>query len=695
MSAIVNIRNVIRRGGKDYRVIALLEDLVVLFPIEGTAFKVDCVPFHVLGAELRDGTSTRIDDPAIQYLNVSHTPKEIEAAQQRFSLIEPIVHNTEAIVNSKLRLVILKNLAEERGETLEKIRRYAYRYLSQYFRFGMSVSSLARQRTPESVTNRAYKVKGGRKSRLPQGTIVTNEIRALMTDVLKRYVLKDGGLSIPQAYSVFATDFAKTFPSIPKEQVPTITQFRYHFNTRISAVDKVTLTNSSIILNKDIAPATGTVLEIAKFPGAIYEIDSTVDNIYLLSSDKTMPVGRPVLYSVVDAYSGMIVGIDVSFEGSQYRSAAQAIFNAIRNKQEYCNSFNVLIGEDEWPAEGIPTAIVADNGELAGAKIEHFAKTFGVQISNTAPHRGDQKGSVEQSFRLLQHELASFVQHAAPDPVTLKKAGGKDNRSNATLTLYEYTRLVIEAVLLVNKRIRTVVPSDYPVTSPATPNAIWLWARNRGRWGISAVDSAMRLCFALMPTVKPTFSDHGINVEGLRYECQNDAVKELFLRGRNNRSRPPRALVAYDPSNVSIAYLIPDSNKPMTFYPCELTANYKRYAGMSIYEASRVLETKRDTDTKTRRENAFAEGETRQGQALIVEQAKATKPQTTMTNSEMTRRIAQSRSQERLEQNRALSFATTEPTKKLPQQDVPSEEQSSDGEWKALASFDDIADDWK
>lgn len=61
----------------------------------------------------------------------------------------------------------------------------------------------------------------------------------------------------------------------------------------------------------------------------------------------------------------------------------------------------------------------------------------------------------------------------------------------------------------------------------------------------------------------------------------------------------------------------------------------------------------------------------------------------------MTRRIAQSRSQERLEQNRALSFATTEPTKKLPQQDVPSEEQSSDGEWKALASFDDIADDWK
>lgn len=107
-----------------------------------------------------------------------------------------------------------------------------------------------------------------------------------MTDVLKRYVLKVGGLSIPQAYAVFATEFAKTFPSIPKEQVPTITQFRYHFNTRISVVDKVSLTNSSIILNKDIAPATGTVLEIAKFPGAIYEIDSTVDNIYLLSSDK-------------------------------------------------------------------------------------------------------------------------------------------------------------------------------------------------------------------------------------------------------------------------------------------------------------------------------------------------------------------------------------------------------------------------
>ena len=98
MAAIVNIRDVIHRGGKIYRVIALSKDLVVLFPIEGKAFKIDCVPFHVLDAELRDGISTRIEDPASNYLVVSHTPKEIEAAQRRFSLIEPIVHNTEAIL---------------------------------------------------------------------------------------------------------------------------------------------------------------------------------------------------------------------------------------------------------------------------------------------------------------------------------------------------------------------------------------------------------------------------------------------------------------------------------------------------------------------------------------------------------------------------------------------------------------------
>ncbi|MBJ6966181.1 transposase, partial [Vibrio cholerae] len=70
----------------------------------------------------------------------------------------------------------------------------------------------------------------------------------------------------------------------------------------------------------------------------------------------------------------------------------------------------------------------------------------GVRIENTPPYRGDAKGIVERHFRTIQADFKPF----APGVVagtTIKKRGGKDYRLDATLTLDDFTKIIIGSIL--------------------------------------------------------------------------------------------------------------------------------------------------------------------------------------------------------------------------------------------------------
>ena len=128
---------------------------------------------------------------------------------------------------------------------------------------------------------------------------------------------------------------------------------------------------------------------------------------------------------------------------------------------------------DQWPTVGIPDAILADRGELLGHQIESLEKAFGVRIENTPPYRGDAKGIVERYFRTLQAEFKPF----APGVVTgtrVRKRGGKDYRLDATLTLDDFTRIMLASILHRNQY--AVLPkydrdADMPNDMALTPLA--------------------------------------------------------------------------------------------------------------------------------------------------------------------------------------------------------------------------------
>ena len=159
--------------------------------------------------------------------------------------------------------------------------------------------------------------------------------------------------------------------------IPTYAQFYYFYNTRYRNQNnsKEILTNQKTL--KDHKPLTSTATKQANGPGARYEIDSTIADIYLVSSrDPSQIIGRPTVYIVIDVFSRMITGLYVGMENSSFNTAIQCLSVAIQDKVTFCQSYGLQIQPEDWPIYGLPGAILADRGELIGYQIELLEKTF-------------------------------------------------------------------------------------------------------------------------------------------------------------------------------------------------------------------------------------------------------------------------------------------------------------------------------
>ena len=85
-------------------------------------------------------------------------------------------------------------------------------------------------------------------------------------------------------------------------------------------------------------------------PGAKYQIDATIGDIYLVSRfNRNEIIGRPVIYFIIDTFSRMIAGMYVGLEGPSWAGAMMALANAAADKVKYCAEYGVSIADEEWP----------------------------------------------------------------------------------------------------------------------------------------------------------------------------------------------------------------------------------------------------------------------------------------------------------------------------------------------------------
>lgn len=434
-----------------------------------------------------------------------------------------------------------------------------------------------------------------RKYTLGVGAIVDEHIEKLFRRVIDKYLLTEKQHSFPYAHRKFKTLYETYYPDVAESEIPSNWQMMYFYKREYGQVKKIKSRANKIEYLKDIQPLLSTVNANVLGPGSRFEIDATIADIYLISdSDRKNIVGRPIVYIVIDVFSRMVVGFYIGFESPSYVAAMQALAMAMTDKIEYCKQYGIDISPEEWPAIGLPDAILADRGELLGHQIEALERNFSVRIENTPPYRGDAKGIVERNFKTLQANFKPY----APGVVTgnkIKKHGGKDYRLDATLTVHEFTEIILASILVRNnfhplvKYDRSI---DMPSDLPMTPLSLWNWGLQH-RTGKLRTVSEDALKVSLLPRTKATFSELGVCIFGVYYVAQEILANGWMHRGKEVH-RPQSFDAAYDPRTADYIYLFPQNNSA-EYWLCRLTPRSREFAGCSFWDVWQTTAVQKTT----------------------------------------------------------------------------------------------------
>lgn len=655
--------------GKRYRVV--LEHLSDLMLIDVDSEK--AWPFPVSEPEFEALGYTTIPDP----YPLSTVEEDSVGAQKRdeaWDTLSPLLNHYLLLFNKKERNRLIKALLA----STDKPRLYIIRQLRRYWQRGMAPNALApdyykcgaKGQPRREVENKA----GPKRTVSPgKGVPVTDEVVELFRRVLDGFYLTNEKVPFTAAYDKAVGLFKARYPSATEKSLPTMRQFRYFYETNYRKNEVIRKRTPSRIYQKDKRALTSTSANLNFGPGARYEIDATIGDLYLVAEqDPGVIIGRPVLYFVKDVFSRMVVGMYVGLENPSWVAAMIALANAFSDKTAYCREHGVNIGVEDWPSVGVPAGIMADRGELLHKQADVLVNRFGIQLSNSRAYRGDDKAICERFFGTIQGKFRPYV-GGVVEPVNGKKRNGKRYELDAVLNLREFTEMLINLVIIYNTQ--HVVEGydfapDMPTDLPAVPRELW-------NWGIQNRTGTLRSCdeklarINLLPFETGTVSQVGITFKGLVYTCQEALAAGWFDRIRPNR--PSKVDIAFDPRRTDTVYLRPDSEFE-SYWVCELSDRSRRYKGMSFVEAAGILKEMNRTKATAKQEEDYHKPDALTAVEEIVANAKkrkdANKP--TVTDSNRLKGIRQNRASEKeLERNRSGIKSNTQSTRDRPADVVP------------------------
>ncbi|MCG7410819.1 Mu transposase C-terminal domain-containing protein [Paenibacillus sp. ACRRX] len=421
-----------------------------------------------------------------------------------------------------------------------------------------------------------------------QGINITEEVKLQFFHVIKKYYRQKEKQSLADTYDLLLRDFysdvyyengVKKFKVWDRTRIPTYHQFYYWYNKNKDDKADILFRESTKYFESNKRPLLSNSLSEVDGPGARYQVDATIADIYLVSSfDRSLIIGRPVVYGVIDVYSRMVTGIYVGLEGPSWVGAMMALDNMITDKVEYCSKYEIPINETQWPAKHLPDIILADRGEFEGYAVEGLINNLRIKIENTSAYRGDLKGIIERHFRTMNGR----IKRTSPGAIQkeFRQRGDRDYRLDATLNLKEFTKIVIHIVLEHNQTIIEKYPLEKGMITSgltATPIHLWNWGKEnkKGRLQIVTDPNVYRL--NLLPKGNARITRAGIKFKGLSYSSDKAIQEQWYLKVKNKSIE-----IAYDPRDVSQIYILHQNGR--TYDMCYLLAKNEEYKGDALEE---------------------------------------------------------------------------------------------------------------
>ena len=472
-----------------------------------------------------------------------------EAQIRRLQMIEPFVADNQYIYDPEARRRRAQEIANAHGVTVRTVLRLYFRYISS----GVILENKPRERHRNPDFERA----------------------------IQRYYYSSRQFSLRNTYEMMILEVYMDDTGQIKEDAPSYHTFRHYFYDH-----QFHKTPQKIIAREGLsAYQRDHRLTLGSGPGwrdrlGCYQMDATLADIYLVSRlDRSTVIGRPNIYLAVDTMTQLIAGVHVGLEAGETAVMA-CIAQAAGNKVTFCRRYGISITVAQWPNTGVPREIITDKGrEFCGNRVEELALRYGVVIQNLPPYRPDRKGLVEKAFDLIQERYKPLLRGKGVIEEDAQERWAVDYRAQASLTLDEFTAIVVHAILFLN--------SGRLLSNGLTPAQQWLEAEDE----LLQLDEHELSCMGL-PRTTVKMGRKGIRHRKMWYVPSD---RDLLHPGETYT-------IAYDPSDVSCIYVVLDGQ----YYPCCLGPTDQRYQGAGAVEAAMAQQALRQQVGQRRRASQAA-----------------------------------------------------------------------------------------
>ena len=450
------------------------------------------------------------------------TPEQRKVMHERYTLIAPIL---PFIYNEAERSSMVSRMAELNQLSKQTIRKYLCLYLTY-------------QRMEVLAPPLQYK----------QRELTTDE--KTFRWALNKFYYTQRKHSLPTAYNLMLKEKYTDETGQLLPEYPPFYRFKYFYQKNRKAQTALISREGKTAYQRDCRPLLGTVQDFAPAVGTAM-LDATVLDIYLVN-DAGQLVGRPILTLCVDAYSSLICGYHLSWEGGVY-SLQQLMSNVIADKVELCAKHGIAITPKQWPGgEILPGVLVTDKGkEYVGNTFEQLTE-LGIRMVNLPPFRPELKGVVEHAFCMIQSYFKPHLKGKGVIELDFQERGGHDYRKDASLTMEDFEKILLRCILYYNNNrilgeqilTKEMISSDVQLTA----NSVWQWSCAQVGSNLIPVD-AEQLRLTLLPRTEGNFTRRGLVVHKQRYRHCSGKYTERYLNGG-------KVTVAYDPDDISCVYLV-------------------------------------------------------------------------------------------------------------------------------------------
>lgn len=565
----------------------------------------DNLPFRRSIQEIKDGIKhgdayVEVNDKFKRFIYEEKlTIREKQIRDNAWKTIKDIVIFEPQIFCKKERRDLINKMAVEHMVHRNTI----IKYLKKYWKRGITRNTLL----PDyylcggaGKDKQAGLIKRGRKRKTGDiGINIDEDTKKIFRVAINKYYYNSLKKTLSQTYEYMIKDyFTEDYrivnevkkPIIKgKDEIPTLNQFRYWFNKERNIKKEISTRLSAKKYDQIGRMIIGSSTKESLGSASIYQVDATIGDIYICSSfNKNWIIGRPIIYSVMDVFSRMIVGIYIGLEGPSWLGAMMALVNTVKNKVEFCKEYDIEIDQEEWPVHHLSDTILADRGEFEGYSVENLINATGIKIQNTSPYRGDLKGIIEQQFNILNNQRIKPFLPGAVDPNN-RERGDKDYRLDARLNMKEFTQVIIRCVLYHNNQhlLRYYSREEMMIEDDVRCVPIELW-----NWGIKNRSGRLRYIdedivkLNLMPSDFATITPKGIQFKGIFY-ASGEALKERWFE-KARRNGTWRIEVSYDPRNMNLLYI--KKNSGTDYEKCFLLDHQSKFRDRTFDDIKYLLE---------------------------------------------------------------------------------------------------------